>query len=148
MSTNLKQAGTGTVVAKPKEELKRNLKVSHMTMIAIGGAIGTGLFLASGASVSTASLALAAMSQVSSAINVITRDRALVGAYESQFSFSGQDISTNIQNITAAASVIMDADVASVKSSLSSSDVKTQASVAALTQAAQLPQELLRLIQS
>jgi flagellin-like hook-associated protein FlgL len=35
-----------------------------------------------------------------------------------------------------------------VKANLSSNDVKTQASVAALTQAAQLPQELLRLIQS
>ena len=34
---------------------------------------------------------------------------------KSQFNFSGQDISTNIQNIAAAASVIMDADVASVK---------------------------------
>ena len=53
-----------------------------------------------------------------------------------------------MQNITSAASVIMDADVAMVKSSLSSSDVKTQASIAALTQASQLPQELLHLLQS
>ena len=37
-----------------KEELKRSLKARHMNMIALGGAIGTGLFLASGASVSTA----------------------------------------------------------------------------------------------
>jgi flagellin len=58
------------------------------------------------------------------------------------------DIATNVQNTTAAASVVLDADVASVKASLSSEDVKTQAAVAALTQAAQLPQELLRLIQS
>ncbi|MDR3440795.1 MAG: flagellin [Telmatospirillum sp.] len=43
---------------------------------------------------------------------------------------------------------MLDADVAQVKSTLSSTDVKTQASVAALTQASQLPQELLRLIQS
>jgi flagellin len=42
----------------------------------------------------------------------------------------------------------MDADVASVKSALSSADVKTQAAVAALTQAAQLPQELLKLLNS
>ena len=100
----------------------------------------------SGSTVSTAALSLSAISGVTSAINTITRDRALVGAYESQFNFSGQDISTNVQNITAAASVIMDADVASVKSSLSSADVKTQAAVAALTQAAQLPQELLKLL--
>jgi lysine-specific permease len=37
-----------------KGELKRSLKARHMNMIAIGGAIGTGLFVASGASISTA----------------------------------------------------------------------------------------------
>ncbi len=36
------------------ERLERGLKARHMNMIAIGGAIGTGLFLASGASISTA----------------------------------------------------------------------------------------------
>lgn len=35
-------------------ELKRSLQSRHMTMIAIGGAIGTGLFLASGGVISTA----------------------------------------------------------------------------------------------
>ncbi|HXP96938.1 MAG TPA: flagellin [Telmatospirillum sp.] len=117
-----------------------------LATISIGGLqLGAGQ---SGSTLTTATAALSAMTAVNSAINVITQDRALVGAYESQFSFSGQDISTNIQNISAAASVIMDADVASVKASLSANDVKTQASVAALTQAAQLPQELLKLLQS
>ena len=37
-----------------QEKLKRSLKTRHMNMIAIGGALGTGLFLASGASISTA----------------------------------------------------------------------------------------------
>ena len=97
---------------------------------------------------SSAGTALQAINVISSAIATITQNRAKIGAYESQFNFSGQDIQTNIQNISAASSVIMDADVASVKANLSSNDVKTQASVAALTQASQLPQELLRLIQS
>lgn len=37
-----------------KEQIKRNLKARHLTMIAIGGSIGTGLFLATGASIQTA----------------------------------------------------------------------------------------------
>ena len=98
--------------------------------------------------VSTSVNALKTITNLNSAINTITKDRAKIGAYESQFNFANQDISTNIQNITASASVIMDADVASVKAQLSATDVKTQASVAALTQASQLPTELLRLIQS
>jgi lysine-specific permease len=36
------------------KQLKRSLKARHMNMIAIGGAIGTGLFFASGSAVSTA----------------------------------------------------------------------------------------------
>ena len=35
-------------------QLKRGLKPRHLNMIAIGGAIGTGLFLASGGTVSQA----------------------------------------------------------------------------------------------
>lgn len=34
--------------------LKRNLRARHLTMIAIGGSIGTGLFVASGATVAQA----------------------------------------------------------------------------------------------
>jgi flagellin len=109
---------------------------------------GAGGLLGSGSTVSSATTALASINAVNSAINTITQDRAKIGAYESQFNFSGMDISTNVQNTNAAASVVLDADVASVKATLSATDVKTQASVAALTQAAQLPQELLRLIQS
>jgi lysine-specific permease len=40
--------------SKGNEQIKRNLKARHLTMIAIGGSIGTGLFLATGASIQTA----------------------------------------------------------------------------------------------
>ncbi|MFY0782838.1 amino acid permease [Peribacillus simplex] len=39
---------------KQEPTVKRNLKARHMTMIAIGGSIGTGLFLASGATIQSA----------------------------------------------------------------------------------------------
>jgi flagellin len=100
------------------------------------------------AGVTTSSKALTAITALNSAINTITQDRAKIGAYESQFNFSSQAIATNVQNTTASASTILDADVAAVKTQLSSQDVKTQASIAALTQASMLPQELLKLIQA
>lgn len=40
--------------SKPSPTLQRKLSPRHMNMIAIGGAIGTGLFVATGASISTA----------------------------------------------------------------------------------------------
>lgn len=102
----------------------------------------------SGSSVSTSAAAGAAMDTLNSALNIVTTQRALVGAYQSQFSFSQEVIETNIQNTQAASSVLLDADVAQVKANLSTADVKVQAAVAALAQAAQLPQNLLQLIQS
>lgn len=37
-----------------QNQVKRNLKQRHITMIALGGTIGTGLFLTSGATISQA----------------------------------------------------------------------------------------------
>lgn len=42
------------VIMDEKPRLKRGLKSRHVTMIAIGGAIGTGLFLGSGSAIHSA----------------------------------------------------------------------------------------------
>lgn len=42
--------------------LRRNLKARHLTMIAVGGSIGTGLFVASGATIAMAGPAGALLS--------------------------------------------------------------------------------------
>src|SRR5260221_2732227 len=101
-----------------------------------------------GTSLTTASAATSLITTLTSAIDAITKDRATIGAQESRFNFHSQSISTTTENTDAAQSTIMDADVASQKSKLSSADVKYQASVAALAQANQIPKELLSLLQS
>jgi flagellin len=121
---------------------------SNFLTVSVGNVSANTLLGSGSAGVATAATALKSINAINSAIQTVTQDRAKIGAYESQFNFSSQDIATNVQNIEAATSTIMDADVAQTKTQLSSIDVKTQASVAALTQASQLPQELLRLIQS
>jgi flagellin len=97
-------------------------------------------------SIATLSNATSAIDVLTTAINTITQDRATIGAYESQFNFQSQAIATNSENTQASASAVTDADVAQQKTLLSSADVKTQAAVAALTQANQMPSELLKLL--
>jgi flagellin len=111
-------------------------------------AAGTSNLSLSGTSLTTQASASSMIDTLTSAINTVTKDRALIGAQESRFNFASQSIATSTENTTAAESTIMDADVAAQKSMLASADVKYQASVAALAQATQIPRELLSLLQS
>lgn len=99
-------------------------------------------------SVDTQANAQAALTALDSAITAVTQARAEVGATMSRFEFRSETIATTSENLQSAQSAIMDADVASEKASLSSADVKTQAAIAALTQANQMPQNLLSLLKS
>jgi len=99
-------------------------------------------------SVSTQSAAELAITALDSAISLVSQARAEVGATMSRFEFRSETIDTTSENLQSAESAIMDADVAAEKSELSSADVKTQAAIAALAQANQMPQNLLSLLKS
>jgi flagellin len=102
----------------------------------------------SSTSVSTQALAQTALTALDSAIDKVIQARADVGATMSRFEFRSETIDTTSENLQSAQSAIMDADVASEKSELSSADVKTQAAIAALAQANQMPQNLLSLLKN
>ncbi|WP_394705162.1 flagellin [uncultured Cohaesibacter sp.] len=81
------------------------------------------------------------------AIDTISDARAKLGAKMSRFEFRSSQIDTSVENLDAAKSAIADVDIAKEQASLSSSSVKVQAAVAAASQANQMPQNLLSLIQ-
>ncbi|WP_316979469.1 flagellin [Shumkonia mesophila] len=89
-----------------------------------------------------------AIAALDTAIGTISSQRASVGASMSRFGFRSQTINTSHENLSAAQSTVMDADVAAEKSKLASASVKSQAAIAALTQANQMPQQLLSLLRS
>jgi flagellin len=97
--------------------------------------------------VATAGAATAAMAAVDTAIDTISEARATSGALISRFEFRGQQIATSLENIDAAKSSIMDVDLAAEQSRLVSSQVLVQAAVSAVSQANQIPQSLLRVLQ-
>ncbi|NIA69475.1 flagellin [Pelagibius litoralis] len=128
-----------------------NISVSYSSLAAAASAFtatAIGLMAtAAPAAVSTATAAASAMGVVDAAIDIISEARATAGALISRFEFRGQQIATSLENIEAAKSSIMDVDLAAEQSRLVSSQVLVQASVSALSQANELPQALLRLLQ-
>jgi flagellin len=98
-------------------------------------------------SVGTAAAAALAMTAIDAAIDSISEARATAGALISRFEFRGQQIATSLENIDAAKSSIMDVDLAAEQSRLVSSQVLVQAAVSAVSQANQIPQSLLRVLQ-
>nr|WP_321981498.1 flagellin [uncultured Cohaesibacter sp.] len=97
--------------------------------------------------VSTEEGAAEALSVLDLAIDQISEARAEIGATMSRFEFRSAQIDTSVENLEAAQSAIADVDIAAEQANLSSSTVKVQAAVAAATQANQMPQNLLSLIQ-
>ncbi|WP_420348833.1 flagellin [Pelagibius sp.] len=98
-------------------------------------------------SVGAAPAASAAMDAIDTAIDAVSEARATAGALISRFEFRGQQIATSLENIDAAKSAIMDVDLAAEQSKLVSNQVLVQAAVSAVSQANQIPQSLLRVLQ-
>jgi len=112
--------------------------------VTINGADATDLSLAD---VTTSSDFTTVLGTVNSAIDTLATARANVGAQESQFNYHADQITSSEENLDAAQSAITDADVAEAQSEFSSAQVKTNAAIAALAQANEMPQQLLSLLQ-
>ncbi len=97
--------------------------------------------------VTTSANASTAMGVVDNAINEVSEARANIGSIVSRFEFRQQQVATSKENIDAALSSVVDVDLAAEQARLVSSQVLVQASVSALSQANQLPQTLLSLLQ-
>ncbi len=94
----------------------------------------------------TVTTATSSLAAITTAINTVNSNRATFGSYMSRFDFRAQNIDTQIENIDAAKSALLDTDVAGEMTKFTSAQVLMQANVAMLAQANQLPQNLLRLL--
>jgi flagellin len=106
----------------------------------------TGLSI-NGSTVDTVTNAQSALSSVESAVVTLGKIQGAVGAGINQLNFAISLGQSQITNYAADESRIRDADVASEAANLSKSQVLMQSSMAALAQANQIPQSVLKLLQ-
>jgi flagellin len=84
---------------------------------------------------------------VSNAIDNLQDHRATIGANQNRLEFASANLATAVENTEAARSQLLDLDIASEMSNFVSKQILIQAGVAMLSQANQLPNNLLRLFQ-
>jgi flagellin len=110
------------------------------------GTVDLTALTAAGGDVTTAANAATASAALDADIDTISSARATVGALLSRFEYRGEVVDSAIENLSAAASSIMDVDLAAEQSNLVSKQVLTEASIAALAQANQMKSSLLSLV--
>ena len=97
-------------------------------------------------SVSTQAGAWEAMTKIDAAINQVNSARGDLGALQTRFEKSVENIDIQNENISAARGRIVDADFAAETANLSRSQILQQAGTAMVAQANQLPQQVLSLL--
>lgn len=118
------------------------MSITKLTTSTLGS---TSLHIAS-ASLSTASKAQAAIGAFDKAIQQLSQSRAKVGATQNRMTVTVSNLAVTQENLTAANSRIRDVDVASESANLTKSQILSQAGLAVLAQANQLPQSALSLL--
>jgi len=119
------------------------IQISSAKSDAIGS--GTGSMLAQ-QSITTASAAQTSLSVIDAAIEDVSSIRGEIGAAMNRLSTTVANLATAVENLSAANSRIRDVDVAEETAQLTRHQILTQAGVAMLAQANQLPSVALALL--
>jgi flagellin len=90
--------------------------------------------------------ALASIATVDTQIKSISTARASLGAYQNRFEHTINNLNVSLENLTASESRIRDTDMAAEMTSLTRSQILSQAGTAMLAQANQIPQGILQLL--
>ena len=99
-----------------------------------------------GGSLTTAANAATAVTALDTALDTITTSRASYGAAMNRFSLAISNLAISGENQSAARGRIMDADFASETANLSRSQILQQAGTAMVSQANQLPNQVMALL--
>jgi len=119
-----------------------SMSITRLTTSTLGS---TSLSIAS-ASLSTAANAQVAIGTFDRAIQQLSQARAKVGATQNRMTVTVSNLAVAQENLTAANSRIRDVDVANETANLTKSQILSQAGLAVLAQANQLPQSALSLL--
>lgn len=88
-----------------------------------------------------------AIADLDDAIAQVSEIRSRIGAYQNRLDYAVKSLDTTVENMESAISRIMDTDMAEEMSIYSNMNVLDQAAISVLTQANDMPQQILQLLQ-
>jgi len=97
--------------------------------------------------ISSTTSAATALTNVKAAISQLTTDRSTLGAFQSRLNFTSEQLVVSKENLSAASSRIKDVDVAEETTQYARFNILVQSGTAMLSQANNMPQSVLRLLQ-
>ena len=97
--------------------------------------------------ISNSATANNALAELDYAINKVSAQRSVLGAYQNRIEYAIENLSTTQENLTSAESRIRDVDMANEMVSYTKNNILNQSAMAMLAQANQLPQQILSLLQ-
>ncbi len=141
-------SGTATVDIQVGASNTAHHRLSFNIEAATAGALGTTASANGLNDITLTSVASAqnTMDIVDEAIADVSTVRAKIGANQNRLSYTANNLSTTIENITASESVIRDADIAAEMTNFTKNQILQQAGTAMLAQANALPQSALALL--
>jgi len=87
-----------------------------------------------------------AIGKIEAALNSVSTQRAMLGAFQNRLEFKVQNLNNQAENVAAAESRIRDADMAKMMTEFTKNNILFQSSTAMLAQANALPQGVLQLL--
>jgi flagellin len=117
------------------------------TVFAAAGVNNSSFSSVAAIDVSTFAGASAALSVIDAALSQVSSGRADLGAVQNRFQATIASLETTSENLSASRSRVLDADFAKETAALSRAQVLQQAANAMVSQANQLPQQVLQLLQ-
>jgi len=141
-------SGSSTFQVGHKNDTYSQISISlgNSKTNAIGKTAGGTGYAVSGIDLSTATGAQKALDTVDFAITDLANVRGDIGAAQNRLNYAAANLSTTIENVTAAESVIRDVDMAAEMTTFTKNQILMQAGTAMLAQANMAPQSILSLI--
>ncbi|GAB6049542.1 flagellin A [Hydrogenophilus islandicus] len=142
----------GVYISGGASAITANDKIGFDAFSIFSGGVGSAVAGSAGATSSAFSIngvaeALSAVSAIDAALKTVNDFRATLGAVQSRFQATINNLQSAIENLSASRSRIRDADFAQETAALSRAQILQQAGTAMLAQANAQPQQVLRLLQ-